>query len=133
MRIFGDPTIEKITKFLDYSAQRQQVINSNLANLETPGYRAKELTFGDVFRSELSAQAPMRTSDPRHAGARPVLLRQPVVEEAQTGSMGHDGNNVDLDKELTKLAENVLKFSLAVQALQNKLQMIEYSIKEGRA
>lgn len=132
MKIFEQTGIDRMQQYLDQSSRRQQVINSNLANVETPGYVAKELNFEGIFRGELENAMPARTTDPRHIPAKPALLReatepQPVNSEA----MGNDLNNVDMDREMAMLAENVLKFSAVAQLVQMKLQTIRTSIQGG--
>lgn len=132
MQPLSDPVMNAMEKFLDLSVRRQEVISSNLANIETPGYRARQLNFEQLFRSEVESQVPLRATRDRHLSGRPVLIREPEVEVAPTDSMGNDGNNVDLDKELTTLAENVLKFSAVTQLYQLKIQQLRSSIREGR-
>lgn len=125
------PILDRMKLFLDYAVRKQNLITSNLANLETPGYQAKKLEFEELFRAELEGPS-LRTSDPRHFSRRPVLLRQPEVQEPATDAQGNDLNNVDLDWEMTELAQNILKFSVVSQLFQKKVRLLEYSIKEGR-
>ena len=124
--------LDRMKLYLDFSARKQQVLTSNLANAETPGYKAKELSFGELFRDELQVEGVLKTTNSKHIGAEPLLLREPTVEERPTDALGHDGNNIDLDKEMTQLAQNVLKFSVVSQLYQNKIQLIKYSLREGR-
>ncbi len=118
--------------FLDYSARKQQVITSNLANSETPGYRSKELNFSEVFRQELDGGETLRLTRKNHIKGTPSLNREAAVEEKSSDALGRDGNNVDLDKEMTQLAQNVLKFSVISRLYQQKIQLIKYSLREGR-
>lgn len=131
MKIFEHTLIDRMKLFLDYSTRRQKVISSNLANVDTPGYRTRDLDFKEVFRKESEGLSGMRVGHSRHLGQQPVLLREPVVREVKTGSLGNDLNNVDLDREMTNLATNVLKFSTVVQFMKMKLRMLESSIRGG--
>jgi flagellar basal-body rod protein FlgB len=118
--------------FLDYSARKQQVITSNLANSETPGYKAKELNFEDIFQQELQGNQPLIRTRENHFQGKPSLSREPQVVQKGNDALGRDGNNVDLDKEMTQLAQNVLKFSVVSRLYQQKIQMIKFSLREGR-
>lgn len=128
----NEPVLDRMKLYLDYAVRKQKVIASNLANVETPGYQRKQLEFEEVFQTEVDGQLSLQKTSSQHLESRPRLLREPVVRETYTGSMGHDGNNVDLDQEMTDLSQNVLKFSVVSQLLQKKLSMIAYSIREGR-
>lgn len=132
MDIFKESRIDRLSLFLDYSSRRQQVISSNLANLETPGYRARALDFEAVFQEEVSSGLPIQARDTRHFRARPELLREPVrVSTITTDALGNDLNNVDLDHEMSGLAENILKFSAASQLLRNKVDLLRRAIQGG--
>ena len=127
-----EAVLDRMKLFLDYSAKKQQVITSNLANSETPGYRAKELSFNDVFQNELQASGSLRLTRDNHLGGTPSLVRDAEIEEKANHALGRDGNNVDLDNEMTQLAQNVLKFSVVSRLYQQKIQLIKYSLREGR-
>ena len=127
-----EAVLDRMKLFLDYSARKQQVITSNLANSETPGYRAKELSFNDVFQNELQASGSLRLTRDNHLGGTPSLVRDAEIEEKANHALGRDGNNVDLDNEMTQLAQNVLKFSVVSRLYQQKIQLIKYSLREGR-
>jgi flagellar basal-body rod protein FlgB len=124
--------LDRMKLFLDYSVRKQQVITSNLANSETPGYKAKELNFDDVFRQELQDSVTLKKTREKHLEGRPLLVRSAEVEEKANDTLGRDGNNVDLDREMTQLAQNVLKFSVVSRLYQQKIQLIKYSLREGR-
>lgn len=131
MNILNDSVLDKMQLFLDLSVKRQKVITSNLANVDTPGYQAKELDFQNVFRQELQGAGVLKTEDPRHISGSAGLARPVLVREPNTGALGNDLNNVDLDKEMSSLAENMLKFSAVSQLVQMKLQILESSVRGG--
>jgi flagellar basal-body rod protein FlgB len=133
MRI-EDAIVDRMSRFLDFAARKQQVNTSNLANTETPGYVAKDLRFQDVLEeAKQGTTESLRKTHPEHLGGRPVLIRDEITKTRAQDSLGHDRNNVDLEKELVDLSENVLKFSVVGRLLQLKLQQIRSGIKEGRS
>ena len=91
---------------------RQQVVASNIANADTPGYKTKDVDFA----SELALQI---------AGGKP-----PVVDVAGLRTK-NDGNNVDVDREARLLAENALKFNIASKLAHGDLQMVRTAIESG--
>jgi flagellar basal-body rod protein FlgB len=128
----GDRIFDKMKMFMDYSTRKQKVITSNLANVETPGYKAKDLDFKDYLRSETETSSTMKVADPSHLKGIPKLNRIDTKTREDQDSMGLDGNNVDLEKEMTHMAQNVLKFSVVSRLFTQKLYMVRSSIKEGK-
>ncbi|MFB3901838.1 MAG: flagellar basal body rod protein FlgB [Acidobacteriota bacterium] len=126
-----DPVMQRLGAFLDYAARKQEAISSNLANAETPGYQAKDVRFEEFLREE-AASAQLTRTKPRHLPGRPRLARSAAVETRAGDSLGNDANDVDLDQEMTALAQNVVRFSIAARLLQMKGQLLKSSIKEGK-
>jgi len=114
------PMTEALSRFLDVDVRRYQLISSNLANIDTPGYRTRDLD----FRAELHRAA---TEGPEYASfapvARPVrgLIERP------------DGNNVSLERESLLLADAQMKFNLGVQLLRREFHLLSEAIHEGSA
>jgi flagellar basal-body rod protein FlgB len=111
------PIIEKLSNYLDLAAFRQTLIASNLANVDTPGYRTRDIDFeGEMRRAEERG-----SSDPVPPRAFEVagLLERP------------DGNNVNLDRESMLLARTQLQFRSGVELLREEFQGISTAIKEG--
>lgn len=111
---------------LNSAVAKQTVAASNLANLETPGYRTRDVSFDDALDGELGAVARTNTS---HLAA-PDDAGQPV-EVAGLASR-RDGNNVQLDRELLALSKAGGDFSRAQTALTAKFRLVRYAINEGR-
>jgi flagellar basal-body rod protein FlgB len=123
MQIF-DATYQALDAALGASSMRQQVISNNLANVNTPGYKRKEVEFDDALQSALSA------SESGDASAFEGLV--PTVTEDDTASMRADGNSVNVDNEMAHLAENNVRYNALVQLASHKLKLLEYVISEGR-
>ena len=92
---------------------RQKLVASNIANVDTPGYRTKDIDFQFEFISQIQDGSP-------HVVDAPGL---PVK---------NDGNNVSLDREARLLAENALRFNLASSLMKTQLKMINAAIQEGK-
>jgi flagellar basal-body rod protein FlgB len=109
---------------------RQTVAASNLANLDTPGYRARETTFEDSLQRQLDVVLPMtRTVSGHLAGTAPADAGTRDVDGL---SARRDGNTVQLDRELLALNRAAGDFSAAQTALAAKFRLVRYAINEGR-
>ncbi len=128
-----DAVLDRMSRFLDYAARRQKVISSNLANAETPGYKAQDVRFEDFLEQAEGGPATLRKTHAEHMSGKPTLIREEITRAQAGDNLGRDGNDVDLEKELVDLSENVLKFSVVGRLMQLKLQLIKAGIKEGRS
>ena len=98
---------------LDGLQARGQAIASNIANLETPNYLARQVSFEDSMRAALNNGSPERTT---------------VSTNRSLAATRMNGNNVNIDFELLASAENVLREKLAVQALNGKYALLRTAI-----
>jgi len=110
------------------SVARQLVAAGNLANVDTPGYRTREVSFGEALDREL--QLPLATTAPAHLGG--PAAAGPVDREAVGLPGRRDGNNVQLDRELLNMSRANGDFAAAQAALGAKFRLIRYAINEGR-
>ena len=109
-----DQTGLELGRFLSYLSQRQEVIASNIANADTPGYLTRDVEIPADFSSALF-----------DAGSS-------VVEEPGLVSR-NDGNNVSIDREARLLSDTSLKFNLATQMIRAELKSLRSAIDEGRS
>jgi len=109
-----DPVSGKLNQYLTLVSQRQQLVASNIANSDTPGYLTKDIDFDSELQNAAS-------------GA------QSMVEEVQGLTMKNDGNNVDLDREARLLAENALRFNVASGLLRSQLKRLRMAIEGGNS
>lgn len=130
-----DKTSQLLKKVLDLRQQNQQVIASNIANADTPGYTPARLS----FEKELAGAAGrngsgMVATDPRHLPLRHGGVDQVegrVLRTPDRSGLG-DGNNVNVDQEMIDLAENQLLYEAAVQMLNKKMGLLKYAATDGR-
>lgn len=116
--------------------RRNAMLASNVANRETPGYRAQDLMFETQLTKALHSDrpGPLNVTDSRHFDG---VQREPLelVEGEQINSFNPDprmdGNTVDLDKEMAKMAENQMMFDATIKAMNWKLRNLKSAITEG--
>ena len=111
------PNMFILEKFLDLTAFRQTLIASNLANIETPGYRTLDFDF----------QQQLRRAE-QQWGGRPEASAQEVAGLIERP----DGNNVNLERESMMLAETQLRFRIATELLRAEVRRVRTAIHEGR-
>lgn len=130
MNEISDATLlATLRRHLSASVAKQSVAAGNLANLDTPGYRAKEAVFGDALQEQLKAGMRLASTDPHHVmGLEPTA---PVTEVDGLPSR-RDGNNVQLDRELLAMTRASGEFQRAQTALAAKFRLVRYAINEGK-
>lgn len=122
-----DRTIQSLQDRLDLNASSQQLVSSNLANIDTPGYVAKELSFDGVLRE--SMEGPVlhlaKTQD-EHLNIDPTNLHE-AMQNPQVTKTGP----VDLDQEMMKLTKNSVEYQFIVTMLNKKFAMLKEAIGGG--
>ncbi|MBW4054172.1 MAG: flagellar basal body rod protein FlgB [Proteobacteria bacterium] len=136
-----DGTIGLLGKSIDLRAKNQNLIASNIANAETPNFIPKTLEFEQELQGALknnesgtrSSYVPNARHIPlRGAGAgNSVQSVTGVVVETPSKTPGNDGNAVELENEMGKLAENQIMFNASVQMLTKKFTDLRTAIKGG--
>jgi flagellar basal-body rod protein FlgB len=112
------PLLRGLERVLDRGAFRHQLITSNLANVDTPGYRTRDIrTFVGEIQQAMAGEEPLLT---------------PVAREMRGLLERPDGNNVTVERESLLLAENQLQFQVAVQFLRAEFRRLSEAINEGK-
>ncbi len=121
MRIFG-PVMQGLGYALDLYQARHRVLAENVANAETPGYRARDLDFGSALASAFEA-----------GGEQPGAgeAAEPLVDARATVKV--DGNSVDLDTEMARLSQNAFKIVALSQIIAKEYAGLRAVITDGRS
>ena len=101
------------TRALELWQRRSEVLASNLANADTPGYHTKDIDFQFEFMNQINGDS------------------NPDVVEPDL-KVKNDGNNVNMDREARLLAENAIRFNLATTLLKSQVKMVRDAIQEGK-
>lgn len=131
--------IDKTTRALGASINmrqlRQNVTTANIANAETPGYKAKKLDFEEALSRAVDMEkfGEASISDPEHVmvGQGSISNVRADVYDNPDVNISPDGNTVNLEKEMTSLAENSVMYKAAVQLMNKKMAALKYAITEG--
>lgn len=125
--LFSDPMLSSIKHNMDIQIRRSELIAGNLANIETPGYKAVDIDFESALKSASSRQSggssKMWVTDSRHIqGVSGGDL--PITQVSDDESHRVDGNTVDLDKEMSKLVKTQLMYEAGINALVRKMSLL---------
>jgi len=140
MAIISDATNLTLRAGLDRRAQRQNLLASNLANIDTPGYVAKDLEFEGALKEAAEAadanDLPLERTDKGHMGGPGTSIsidpEEDIVERADTVDT-LDGNGVDLDQELVRYTDNAMKFTSAAEMLRRRYAVLQGVINDYQA
>ncbi len=108
-----DQTGLQLGNLMSYLSQRQEVVSSNIANADTPGYLTRDIQMPIDFAAAIE-------------DARALIVDAPGLPRR------NDGNNVSIDREARLLAENTMKFNVASQLARSELRRVRSAIEDGR-
>ncbi len=106
-----------LERFLEVTTDREQTISANMANVDTPGYHTKDINFKQALAQADDSFGGMQLS--------------PVVSEVGGLLERPDGNNVNLDRESTLLAQTQLQYQLGTQLVKSQFHQLLSAINGG--
>jgi flagellar basal-body rod protein FlgB len=113
-----DERMNDIAKLLDVAALRARVHAENLANQNTPGYRARAVRFDATFREVFARR-----------GAVAARAVEPEIFEPRTTAVDNDGNDVSTDREVTEAAQNAMLYQTYISILRGKKTILDRAIR----
>jgi flagellar basal-body rod protein FlgB len=119
MKLF--PQVENL---LDWTAKRQKALSANVANIDTPGYRATDVEFSEQLKN-----LQLETTDSRHITTRSNSANSRVYEVGT--AVKPNGNSVDLDHSMTELSKNGLQYLTLIQYVNQKLRTVRSALNDG--
>lgn len=126
----SENTYNLLKKSMDASATRSKVIANNVANINTKGYKELYVSFEDTLNDSMGSDM-MKTDNSKHiqttSGTGDI-----TVKRDENTSMRQDGNNVDIDLEMTNQAANTLMFNALVTQVNSKISLTNYIIQGGK-
>ena len=128
--IFDKMSVPFYQKVLDVSSKSQKSTASNIANVNTPGYDAKEINFVDEMKRQISAQngSQMVNTDSRHIPGK-IPDRVARMKDASTDDDASGVNNVDIEKEMGDLAKNQMLYELGTKKLAKTFASLRMAIR----
>ncbi|WP_152656401.1 flagellar basal body rod protein FlgB [Oceanobacillus sp. CFH 90083] len=129
MNLFSG-TISHLENSIQYASAKNNVISNNISNADTPNYKAEKVNFRSALENEMDG-LQARTTNERHlnfgsAGDRPYR----IVKDTST-TYNHNGNNVDIDKEMSELAKNQIYYNSLIDRMNGKFSSLQSVIRGG--
>lgn len=119
MSLLETPVVNSLAKALDLTSARQRVVSQNIANIDTPGYRTRDIDFRAELQRAMSADENVGSVP--HEREVTNLIERP------------DGNNVSIDRESLLMAQNQLQFQVEVQLLRSEFGRLQLAINGGNS
>lgn len=130
-----DKTIKALNASMQMRQLRQNVINANVANAETPGYRAKKMDFEAALSSAIDREdlGKMHVEHQDHflMGQGSIGRIKGDVYDNPEINYSNDGNTVDLEKEMAKQVQNSIMYDAATRLINKKLAALKYAASDG--
>lgn len=146
--------LDKLTDSMQFSgevlklrARRQEVLTSNISNVDTPNYKAVDFKFADALRAATGNPNSLQPSSPQlgnGAGALAVthkghiaaagsggMSTQELLQFRRGNNASIDGNTVDIDKERAAFAENTVKYEAALRSINGRISTLKQAMGSG--
>lgn len=117
MSLMQTPEMRLLARFMSLTEFREQLVTSNLANVDTPGYRTVDINFQAAMQQAMN--------DPSGPSNIPQVFEVPGLPQRP------DGNNVSVDREMTLLGQTQLQFQVAVQLWRSEMSPLITAVSEG--
>lgn len=129
-------TLQALATALKFREMRQELISSNIANAETPEYKAKRIDFEKALGRALDVdgQQGLKVENPNHydVGGGGFKTLQPRTFEDPNGVVSESGNTVDVEQEMARSNENTIMYNAIVQLMNKKLGLRKYILSTER-
>ena len=131
-----DNLIDTVGKSLDLRVKRENIISSNISNIDTPGYTPMDISFDDELKELLDKdknnEVDIQATDKMH------ITDEINIDDIEGelffdphASPNNDRNTVDLDQEMSKLSINSILYNAQVTVLNKKLALLKYAATDG--
>ncbi|WP_096154642.1 flagellar basal body rod protein FlgB [Bacillus sp. FJAT-45066] len=129
MKLFST-SIHSLEKGLHFSTAKHKAISNNISNVDTPNFKRQDVKppFQQIYQQQLLANK----TDARHVEFTKKQPNMPYKLVSSNNSYSHNGNSVDIDKEMSELAQNQIYYYTLIDQLSGKFQSIQNVVKGGR-
>jgi len=114
-----------------FRARRMEVLAANLANADTPNYKARDLTFSAILDERLASARRIETTDDRHIEIDPLASRE-LLQYRIPHQPSLDGNTVESDLELARYAENAVSYQASLLFASGKISTLRTALTGSR-
>lgn len=128
-----DYTFQALEKALNGSTVRQNAIAHNMSNVNTPGFKQFLVNVEEQMANSDTqfGPLPLKLTEPKHIGNE-ANTSEFEVERDSTPALRADGNNVNLEEQMTEMVKNDVYFNAALNQINTKIAMKKYVLSEGK-
>jgi len=128
--ILQSPTSAALEQVLNFAQARHAILAGNVANLDTPGYRVRDLSV-ETFQERLEDLIETRrTSAPAGDGKLDVDDELRRVKDSMKSILFHDGSDVGIEQQVTEISKNQMMHNLAIAIMNSQYRLMEAAISE---
>jgi flagellar basal-body rod protein FlgB len=132
LKLFSN-TINLLDQALSYSSLKQKVISQNMANVDTPNYKAKDVSFKSILKNEIGENLQTNRTDSRHIDfSNNTDSQSAAIITKQNVQYNNNGNSVDMDQEMSDLAANQIYYNALIEQLNGKFSALQTVIRGGK-
>ncbi len=131
--IFNSTTIPALREVLNFAQARHGILAGNIANIDTPGYRVRDLSV-ETFQQRLKEAIESRHT-PSHHVSEGMVADDPSdamheVRESMKNILFHDGSDVALEQQVTELTKNQMMYNMAITIISNQFRLLQTAVSE---
>lgn len=130
-RLFDSSPIPVLEQMVSFAEARHQVLAGNIANLDTPGYRTRDLSpqlFAERMKAALLERNRGASSERSAMDGRGAPLAE--AGESLAGMLRHDESNVAIETQITEMAKNQMQHNLALSIMTSQFRLLQTAISE---
>jgi flagellar basal-body rod protein FlgB len=134
LKIFSNSSHQLLEQSLNAAALRQKTISQNIANVDTPHYKAKRTIFKHQLEKAMDGQRlnAYRTDDRHIAFGGKASFAPAVVVSRNDTMFNHNGNNVDIEHEMSEMAKNQIYYNAMIERLNGRFNSLKTVIGGGK-
>ncbi|HEX7065286.1 MAG TPA: flagellar basal body rod protein FlgB [Bacillales bacterium] len=127
MAWFSNGIVSGLEGALDRTSLREKTITQNIANVDTPNYKAQQVVFREEFEHALRAHR----TNPRHLEFS-TSSQVANVQPKNNTAFNNNGNNVDIDREMAALAKNQIEYNAFITRLNSEFKQLNLVLRGGK-
>lgn len=135
MNLLSNSSFQRLQSGLDAANLRNQVLANNIANVDTPYFKRSDVAFESLLQKEMNGVKSTlsgKRTDPKHLIIGPSSqIPEISVKTDDSSAMNNNGNNVDVEREMSLLAENQLRYNSYIQSVNEQIRIMR-TVIEGR-
>jgi flagellar basal-body rod protein FlgB len=133
----SDSTIPALEQSIAFAQRRHTLLAGNIANLDVPDYRTRDLSvndFQDALRSSIQSQQSDFHQSPGSAVQSPSRqTAQEKLRDVRNQILYHDGNDISLEQQVTEISKNQMMHDTAIALMRSQFQTLQAAIRESVA